>query len=73
VLTAKEREVARYIVNGHTSKEIAQSLGISPRTVEVRRGAIMKKLGVHNTAELVARMIVERKYYSCAFWGSLNP
>ena len=60
VLTAKEREVARYIVNGHTSKEIAQSLGISPRTVEVHRGAIMKKLGVHNTAELVARMIVER-------------
>ncbi|WP_200960451.1 LuxR C-terminal-related transcriptional regulator [Rhizobium sp. Root651] len=60
VLTAKEREVARYIVNGHTSKEIAQSLGISPRTVEVHRGAIMKKLGVRNAAELVARMIVER-------------
>jgi len=54
VLTAKEREVARYIVNGHTSKEIAQSLGISPRTVEVHRGAIMKKLGVRNAAELVA-------------------
>lgn len=57
-LTPKEREVARHIVNGHTSKETGQAMGISPRTVEVHRAAIMRKLGVHNAAELVARMIV---------------
>ncbi|MGE4278468.1 MAG: LuxR C-terminal-related transcriptional regulator [Magnetospirillum sp.] len=57
-LTPKEREVARHIVNGHTSKETALSMGISPRTVEVHRSAIMRKLGVHNAAELVTRMIV---------------
>ncbi|MDY0073798.1 MAG: LuxR C-terminal-related transcriptional regulator [Thauera sp.] len=59
-LTPKEREVARHIVNGHTSKEIGQAMGISPRTVEVHRAAIMRKLGVHNAAELVARVIVAR-------------
>ncbi|MCV2218677.1 LuxR C-terminal-related transcriptional regulator [Thauera sp. Sel9] len=59
-LTPKEREVARHIVNGHTSKEIGLAMGISPRTVEVHRAAIMRKLGVHNAAELVTRMIIAR-------------
>ncbi len=57
-LTPKEREVARHIVNGYTSKEIGQAMGISPRTVEVHRASIMRKLGVHNAAELVTRMII---------------
>lgn len=60
ILTPKEREVARHIVNGHTSKEVGLELGISPRTVEVHRAAIMRKLGVRNAAELAARIIVAR-------------
>lgn len=56
VLTLREREVARYVVNGFTSKEIGQALGISPRTVEVHRAAIMRKLDVGKAAELVARL-----------------
>jgi PAS domain S-box-containing protein len=60
VLTLKEREVTRRIVNGLTSKEIGQALGISPRTVEVHRASIMRKLGVQNSAELVAKIVVER-------------
>jgi PAS domain S-box-containing protein len=59
-LTPREREVTRYVVNGLTSRQIAQALAISPRTVEVHRSAIMRKLGVANTAELIAKVIVER-------------
>lgn len=55
-LTLREREVAGYVVNGHSSKEIGIALGISPRTVEVHRSAIMRKLGVAKVAELVARL-----------------
>ncbi|MBL3575851.1 LuxR family transcriptional regulator [Rhodovulum sulfidophilum] len=58
-LTPREREVARYIVNGYTSKETGLAMGISPRTVEVHRSSVMKKLGVQNAAELVAKMIVQ--------------
>jgi PAS domain S-box-containing protein len=59
-LTLKEREVLRRIVNGLTSKEIGRELGLSPRTIEVHRASIMRKLGVKNVAELVAKIIVER-------------
>ncbi|MBC7137382.1 MAG: PAS domain S-box protein [Defluviimonas sp.] len=55
-LTLREREVAGYVVKGFTSKEIGQALGISPRTVEVHRSAIMRKLGVGKAAEMVARI-----------------
>lgn len=60
LLTPKERVVARHLANGMTSKQIGQLIGISPRTVEVHRASIMRKMNVHNTAELVAHMIVER-------------
>lgn len=56
LLTLREREVARHVVNGFTSKEVGQALGISPRTVEVHRAALMRKLGVTRTAELVTRL-----------------
>ena len=55
-LTLREREVAGYVVKGFTSKEIGHALGISPRTVEVHRSAIMRKLDVGKAAELVARL-----------------
>ena len=52
-LTAREREVLEQAVQGLHAKEIAASLGISPRTVEVHKARIMEKLGVRNIAELV--------------------
>ena len=52
-LTERELEVLRLIVDGMTSREIAESLVISPNTVERHRQNIMTKLGLHNRAELV--------------------
>lgn len=56
-LTFREREVARGMVNGFTSKEIGLAMGISPRTVEVHRRSIKQKLGVHKPAELAAKLL----------------
>ncbi len=52
-LTERELEVLRLIVDGLTSREIAESLVISQNTVERHRQNIMAKLGLHNRAELV--------------------
>lgn len=52
-LTAREREVLELAARGLHAKEIAASLGISPRTVEVHKARIMEKLDVRNVAELV--------------------
>jgi DNA-binding NarL/FixJ family response regulator len=52
-LSEREREVFQLIAEGHTSKEVAELLHISPATVETHRAHIMDKLDVHSTAELV--------------------
>ena len=43
-LTSRESEIANQIVHGSSNKEIARALDISPRTVEVHRANIFKKL-----------------------------
>ena len=53
-LSAREQEIAQLVRAGASSKVIGEKLKISPRTVEVHRRNIMKKLNVHNTAQLVA-------------------
>jgi two-component system response regulator NreC len=52
-LTPREREVLRLIALGHTSVEIADKLGLSPRTIETHRARIHRKLGLSTRAELV--------------------
>ena len=52
-LTRREREVLDLAGKGLHAKEIAQKLGISPRTVEVHKASLMDKLGARNIAELV--------------------
>ncbi len=52
-LTAREREVLTCIAEGMTTREIAESLVISAKTVERHRENIMSKLDMHNRVELV--------------------
>jgi FixJ family two-component response regulator len=51
-LTAREREVLMLAISGHASKEIAQHLGISFRTVEIHRAHVLQKTGASNLLEL---------------------
>ncbi|MCB9898212.1 MAG: response regulator transcription factor [Planctomycetes bacterium] len=53
MLTAREREVLEFVAGGLSNKEIAESLGISRRTVEVHRNHLMTKMGTGNVVELV--------------------
>lgn len=53
VLTRRERDVLAQILDGKSNRQAGQDLGISPRTIEVHRARIMKKLGAHNAVQLV--------------------
>ena len=52
-ITDREREVVQLLAEGKSSKEVAAVLGISVRTVETHRAAIMKKLGLKSFSELI--------------------
>ena len=52
-LTGREREVLELVVEGKLTKEIARQLGISPKTVEVHRANVVRKMGADNVAELI--------------------
>lgn len=56
-LTGREREIAALLIEGLTSKGIARRLDISPRTVEVYRGRLMKKYRAATSGELVHRLL----------------
>ena len=53
VLTPRQREVASLIAAGRTMKEVAATLGLSPRTVETHKYQIMATLGFKTNAELI--------------------
>ena len=55
--TAREREIAALLVDGLTSKGIGKRLDISPRTVDVYRARLMRKLGASTTPELVHKLL----------------
>jgi DNA-binding CsgD family transcriptional regulator len=57
LLTARERKVLGEIVKGATSKEAAQTLGISRRTIEFHRANIREKIGVRTTVDLVRTVL----------------
>jgi len=53
VLTDKEKEILRYIVNGYSNNNIAEEISISIRTVETHRANIMRKLEINKLVDLV--------------------
>ena len=55
-LSGRERQIVMHLGEGRTSKEIARTLDISPRTVESYRARLLKKYNAHNVAELLSHL-----------------
>jgi two-component system response regulator NreC len=53
ILTAREREVLKLLAEGRTVRSAASLLGLSVKTVDAHKFNLMRKLGIHNKAELV--------------------
>ncbi len=53
-LTNRERQILKLIAEGYRNREVAESLGISIKTVEAHRANFMRKLDLHNAAEVSA-------------------
>lgn len=60
-LTHREREVLDLVVAGRLNKQIADALGISPKTVEVHRARVMAKMAAGSVAELVQAVVAARR------------
>ena len=58
-LTEREREVLAWLARGLSSREVAEQLDISVRTVETHRANLMQKLGVKSVALLIQVAIRE--------------
>lgn len=54
--TRRERQVAEYLVAGRTTKQIAQALALSPRTVEFFRASLLRKTQSPNSAALASAL-----------------
>lgn len=59
LLAPREREVLQLLAEGLTSSEMAKHLGVATSTIETHRKNIMRKLDVHNVAELTKYAIRE--------------
>lgn len=62
-LTPGEHEVLRHLIDGRSNKTIAEELGMSVRTIEVRRAKIMKKMKAESLAELIKSTISANPHY----------
>jgi DNA-binding NarL/FixJ family response regulator len=62
LVTKREKEILKLIVEGYTSPEIAKILYISTRTVETHRSNLMNKLDIKNTAALVRFALEEADF-----------
>ena len=56
-LTPREAAVLRLIASGLSNKEVAQELGVAPRTIETHRERLLQKLGARNAADLTREAI----------------
>ena len=53
LLTDREREILKLVVEGYKTQQIAEMLTIAPKTVEGHKTGLMNKLGIHTTIDLV--------------------
>ena len=60
LLTDRERETLKLVVEGHTTREIADMLVVSPKTVEWYKTRLMKKLNINNRTDLIKFAIRKR-------------
>jgi two-component system, NarL family, response regulator NreC len=60
ILTAREQEVLKLLAEGKTVRAAAIVLGLSSKTVDAHKFNLMRKLGIHNKAELVMWAIQKR-------------
>ena len=54
MLTSRQREILQLVAEGKSTKEVAQMLDLSVKTVETHRAQIMDRLGIRDLAGLVA-------------------
>ena len=59
-LTIREREVMKLLAEGHTVRQAASQLGVSTKTVEAHKFNLMRKLDIHNKAQLVTAAIQKK-------------
>jgi two-component system, NarL family, response regulator NreC len=59
-LTLREREVMKLLAEGNTVKKAAAALGVSVKTVEAHKFNLMRKLDIHNKAQLVTVAIQKK-------------
>ncbi len=68
-LTARQRQIMELVLAGHPSKNIAADLGISQRTVENHRAAVMKKTGSHSLSALIRlALAADSRHRAAASW-----
>jgi DNA-binding NarL/FixJ family response regulator len=59
-LTPREREVIKMLAEGNSVRQIASILGLSVKTVEAHKFNLMRKLNIHNKAQLVTYAIQKK-------------
>ena len=67
-LTPREREVVKLIADGNSVRRIASLLGLSIKTVEAHKLNLMRKLDIHNKAQLVIYAI-QKKIAKMPTWA----
>src|SRR5579864_718556 len=71
-LTRREREVTKLLAEGRSVKEVASALNLSVKTIEAHKFNLMRKLDIHNKAQLV-QYAIRKKIIKIAISGELTP